>query len=197
MKNLLLKFSMVAAIVFTAACSSQQNAAQTSTRNYLDSPTYKVVYGPKGKIIKNEINSVEVSTPVQVEDAFDANQTDSFFNDDKRDNRPSAIIKSESKQNFSLTEKAYLAKSIHSIKSSDGFKHSKTHSIGAEKSSHDETTIVLYVLLSLLVPFGCVLAMYLYEGSVWTERVTVNLILSFLCLIPGIIHALVIFVGRK
>jgi uncharacterized membrane protein YqaE (UPF0057 family) len=197
MKNILLKFSMVAAIIITAACSSQQNASQTSTRNYLDSPTYRVVYGPKGKIIKNEINSVEVSTSIQVEDAFDANQKDLFIDEANRDNQPSAIKKSVSKQNFSLVEKAHLAKSIHSFKSSDDFKHSKTQSIGAEKSSHDETTIVLYVLLSLLVPFGCVLAMYLYEGSVWTERVTVNLILSFLCLIPGIIHALVIFVGRK
>ncbi len=44
------------------------------------------------------------------------------------------------------------------------------------------------ILLAILIP---PLAVYLYEGS-WTKRCTINLILSLLCWLPGIIHALVV-----
>ena len=54
----------------------------------------------------------------------------------------------------------------------------------------------VYALLILLVPFGTTISMFLYEGS-WTKRVTVNLILTMLCGIPGLIHALVIIFGNK
>lgn len=54
----------------------------------------------------------------------------------------------------------------------------------------------VYVLLILLVPFGCTIAMYLNEGS-WTKKVTTNLILTLLCGIPGLIHALVNIFGKK
>jgi uncharacterized membrane protein YqaE (UPF0057 family) len=54
----------------------------------------------------------------------------------------------------------------------------------------------VYLVLILLVPFGTVISMYLYEGS-WTKRVTLNLILTLLCGLPGFIHALVVIFGNK
>lgn len=63
-----------------------------------------------------------------------------------------------------------------------------------EKGSSTETWV--YILLMLLVPFGTTISMYLYEGS-WTSRVTVNLILTFLCGLPGLIHAIVIIFGNR
>jgi uncharacterized membrane protein YqaE (UPF0057 family) len=54
----------------------------------------------------------------------------------------------------------------------------------------------VYVLLILLVPFGCTIAMYMHEGS-WTKKVTTNLLLTLLCGIPGLIHALVNIFGKK
>jgi uncharacterized membrane protein YqaE (UPF0057 family) len=63
-----------------------------------------------------------------------------------------------------------------------------------EKGSSLETWV--YLLLILLVPFGTTIAMYLYEGS-WTGRVTTNLILTLLCGLPGLIHALVIIFGNR
>ena len=54
----------------------------------------------------------------------------------------------------------------------------------------------VYVLLILFVPFGCTIAMYLHEGS-WTKKVTTNLLLTLLCGIPGLIHALVNIFGKK
>lgn len=60
------------------------------------------------------------------------------------------------------------------------------------KSSAETDTIIL-VLLSLLIP---PLAVYLYEGA-WTGRCTLNLILTILCGLPGVIHALVVILGNK
>lgn len=57
----------------------------------------------------------------------------------------------------------------------------------------DEDTLVL-VLLCLFVP---PLAVFLYEGSTWTNRCTVNLILTLLCGIPGVIHAFIVCFGGK
>lgn len=51
----------------------------------------------------------------------------------------------------------------------------------------DVDPVVLIILAIFLPP----LAVYLYEGS-WTKRCTVNLILTFLCGLPGMIHALIV-----
>ncbi len=55
-------------------------------------------------------------------------------------------------------------------------------------ANYDE---LLLVLLCFLLP---PLAVYLYEGS-WTQRCTVNLILTLLCGIPGVIHGLIVVLG--
>ena len=54
----------------------------------------------------------------------------------------------------------------------------------------------VYVLLILLVPFGTTIAVYMHEGT-WNKKVTTNLILTLLCGIPGLIHALVTIFGNK
>jgi uncharacterized membrane protein YqaE (UPF0057 family) len=86
-----------------------------------------------------------------------------------------------------------------------GFKKSawltKDFSASASVYSANSTTVGnyewwVYLLLILLVPFGTTISMYLYEGS-WTKRVTVNLILTLLCGLPGLIHAIVIIFGNK
>lgn len=66
-----------------------------------------------------------------------------------------------------------------------------------DKKATNETDTLILVLLILLVPFGTVIAMYLYEGSDWTSRVTTNLILTLLCVLPGVIHALITILGKK
>lgn len=61
------------------------------------------------------------------------------------------------------------------------------------KKKADEDLLLLVVLALFIPP----LAMYLYEGSNWTSRCTLNLILSLLCWIPGVIHALVVILTGK
>lgn len=65
------------------------------------------------------------------------------------------------------------------------------------KKSIDDDKTLLYVLLILLVPLGTIISMYLYEGHQWTSRVTTNLLLTLLCYLPGMIHALVVILGKK
>lgn len=62
-----------------------------------------------------------------------------------------------------------------------------------EKFSDEEKDLLMLILIFCVPP----LAMYMYEGEEWTNRVTTNLILSILCLIPGIIHAAVLIFGKK
>lgn len=64
--------------------------------------------------------------------------------------------------------------------------------VKSNSPSSDDNT-VLYVILSFCLP---PLAVYLFEGS-WTSRCTVNLILTLLCGIPGVIHALIVILGGK
>ncbi|MFZ4785354.1 MAG: YqaE/Pmp3 family membrane protein, partial [Flavobacteriales bacterium] len=65
---------------------------------------------------------------------------------------------------------------------------SKSISASNDAASSSEPDMVLLVILAFFIP---PLAVYLYEGD-WTKRCTVNLILSFLCFIPGIVHALIV-----
>lgn len=58
----------------------------------------------------------------------------------------------------------------------------------------DDDSYILYVILAFIIP---PLAVFLYEGSEWTQRCTINLILTLLCGIPGLIHALVIILGKR
>ena len=62
-----------------------------------------------------------------------------------------------------------------------------------QKKQNSNTDTVLLVILALFIP---PLSVYLYEGY-WTERCTINLILSLLCGFPGVIHALVVILGNR
>ncbi|MBL6660397.1 MAG: YqaE/Pmp3 family membrane protein [Crocinitomicaceae bacterium] len=62
-----------------------------------------------------------------------------------------------------------------------------------QKKQGSNTDLVLLVILALFIP---PLAVYLYEGY-WTERCTINLILTLLCGLPGVIHALIVILGNR
>ena len=70
----------------------------------------------------------------------------------------------------------------------------KTASANSQNESQPESWV--YILLIFLVPFGTTISVYLHEGS-WTKKVTTNLLLTLLCGIPGLIHALITIFGKK
>lgn len=73
----------------------------------------------------------------------------------------------------------FVAKKINQIKKAFG--------------SDEERDILMLILIWVFPPA----AMYIYEGKQWTKRVTLNLILSILCWLPGAIHAAVTIFGKK
>ncbi|MFN5324167.1 MAG: YqaE/Pmp3 family membrane protein [Bacteroidota bacterium] len=50
----------------------------------------------------------------------------------------------------------------------------------------DDDQLLLVILALLLPP----LSMYMYEGNRWTDKCTLNLVLTILCWVPGVVHAL-------
>jgi len=70
----------------------------------------------------------------------------------------------------------------------------KTKSFTSNQSgkSGEDSTILLVILAILLPP----LAVYLYFDE-WNKTCTINLILSLLCGLPGVIHALIVILGKK
>lgn len=187
----------VAAII---SCASNQNSVETAKEQ---APVNRVVYGPAGKIIYNDIAVVSKA---------DATQTELQI--EKQAAQPTIISAQVASSKVPVksnreTKTKHKKTSLSEFVALNRFKNnnfdeisvaidlmSSTDKISDDKTQ-DDTDTLLYVLLSVLIPFGCVLAMYLYEGDEWTQRVTTNLILTLLCFVPGIIHALVIILGKK
>jgi uncharacterized membrane protein YqaE (UPF0057 family) len=64
----------------------------------------------------------------------------------------------------------------------------KSSTANAVLANPDQPDKVLLIVIAFFIP---PLAVYLYEGS-WTKRCTTNLILTLLCGLPGLIHALIV-----
>ena len=112
-------------------------------------------------------------------------------NSDEETTTPIVNLKSNSQISTFTDNKS---QKVYSSKKSN--KIEKRNSLIAEKlikkESRDDNTILCVVLAFFIPP----LAVYLFEGS-WTKRCTINLILTLLCGLPGIIHALVVILGNK
>jgi uncharacterized membrane protein YqaE (UPF0057 family) len=61
------------------------------------------------------------------------------------------------------------------------------------KQAIDNDELLMLVCAWFIPPLG----VYLYEGQEWTNRVTVNLILTLLFFLPGMIHAFYLILGKK
>lgn len=70
----------------------------------------------------------------------------------------------------------------------------KNKRLAKKMQKHANDTQLLLIILAFFLP---PLAVYLYEGNNWTSRCTLNLVLTILCGIPGIIHALIIILGGR
>lgn len=88
-------------------------------------------------------------------------------------------IASEIEKGLFSKVKSFVAKKVNDVKKAIGL--------------NDDTDILMLVCIWFIPP----LAVYLYEGKQWTKRVTINLILTLLCGLPGVIHAAVVILGKK
>ena len=125
----------------------------------------------------NEMESA-TSAPALID--LSAQQTSEIASENKRANRKAmrqAIkeLRKEVKQQQQSTSPMQLFSG-------------KSNVAQAELANPDQPDKVLLVILAFFIP---PLAVYLYEGS-WTKRCTTNLILTLLCGLPGLIHALIV-----
>jgi len=107
---------------------------------------------------------------------------------------PANIAKENKFQNFG-TQSTVSSQSTSPSSTNKGKigKNPEIKNLVKSNSPSSDDNTVLYVILSFFLP---PLAVYLFEGS-WTSRCTVNLILTLLCGIPGVIHALIVILGGK
>ena len=94
--------------------------------------------------------------------------------------KTSIKVDSDADHNFTAKVKTFFTKMAKKVKSI-------FNALG-------EVDEVLIIILAIVLP---PLGLYFYEGETWTKRCTVNLILTLLCGLPGMIHALVIILGKK
>jgi uncharacterized membrane protein YqaE (UPF0057 family) len=109
---------------------------------------------------------------------------------------PSTLEPVMVKNQASTATSAAKEKSKEDVKSTKKAAKKIIKAIKKNQQQDSKTDTIIYLLLILLVPFGTTISMYLYEGS-WTGRVTANLLLTLLCGLPGLIHALVVIFGNK
>ncbi|MFN6380213.1 MAG: YqaE/Pmp3 family membrane protein [Flavobacteriales bacterium] len=113
-------------------------------------------------------------------------------------NTEKAVVPNETKSKVVVKKSSNVLKDVTAIGSYSAsgdvqVGESTTVSESKAKKDFNYDTVLLVILAILLPP----LAMYLYEGETWTSRCTLNLILTLLCGLPGVIHALVVILGGK
>jgi len=157
----------------------EQNLAESKSTIQSNEYTKNTALNPSEDVA---INQLTASTNTLVVESTIPNKTTSVnslaksYNDkDVKRTKPTLMSK--------LAEKSIKSKIKKAIKKDNS----------SQKSATDT---IIYLLLILLVPFGSTISMYMYEGD-WTKRVTVNLLLTFLCGLPGVIHSLVVILGNK
>lgn len=184
MKKFLLPVTAVlAAVVFFASCSMEK-------RHYR--PGYHVEWknNQHTTATGNEQTSVKTAESTAAAQAFQApvavNETPAPAQQATATPAPVETIKAKSSAVNSVVEKKSESNNVSSVKAILKQGHKET-SRSLPAGGGSDNTILLVILAILLPP----LAVYLYEGS-WTKRCTINLILTLLCGLPGVIHALIV-----
>jgi uncharacterized membrane protein YqaE (UPF0057 family) len=123
----------------------------------------------------NASKIVRAETFVNKEEKTAANKTTPMLISDPTKNTDRLEIKEN-------TVKQELANGQQEMEAKKPFQKEKS------KKSSSQADEILLIILAIFIP---PLAVYLFEGR-WTSRCTLNLILTLLCGIPGIIHAFIV-----
>ncbi|MBK9272024.1 MAG: YqaE/Pmp3 family membrane protein [Saprospiraceae bacterium] len=82
--------------------------------------------------------------------------------------------------------------SVQTQKSNSELKSVELEKILDNQQKSDDDKVLLIILAFILPP----LAVYMYFDE-WNKTCTLNLILTLLCGLPGLIHALIVILGKK
>ena len=141
----------------------------------------------KEKLIRNYETPISMDVASSVPSVYDPSLIDKTSQ-----NTEKFQIRSEKPKTFNSLKKL----NNKEVKSTKKAAQKIIKAVKKNQQKNSKTDTIIYILLILLVPFGTTISMYLYEGS-WTSRVTANLLLTLLCGLPGLIHALVVILGNK
>ena len=141
----------------------------------------------KEKLIRNYETPISMDVASSVPSVYDPSLIDKTSQ-----NTEKFQIRSEKSKTFKPVKEL----NNKEVKSTKKAAQKIIKAVKKNQQKNSKTDTIIYILLILLVPFGTTISMYLYEGS-WTSRVTANLLLTLLCGLPGLIHALVVILGNK
>ena len=153
----------------------QHQAPEITTTNVADAVNQDSQF--ECEVAVNEPGVVS-STPAAID--LTSPKTTEFANESIRANRK-AMRKAVKELRTELKQQPQSTNPIQLFSGKSNLAH-------AEVANPDQPDKVLLVILAFFLP---PLAVYLYEGS-WTKRCTTNLILTLLCGLPGLIHALIV-----
>ena len=208
MKSKLLWFSVGLFILASCATSNSVNNGFITKRKH-NKGFHINLNKNKGDVAVNKNNERKVEKEINLNDENHSNSNDKFALTSEKDteslsetkNKANKVVNNEKKASPNKGKKASLPDELDRI-----IKHKKssvsenqntsprmeaTNKIKEQqknKSKNSNEDKVLLVILCFLLP---PLAVYLHEGS-WTSRCTINLILTLLCGLPGVIHALIV-----
>jgi uncharacterized membrane protein YqaE (UPF0057 family) len=191
-KNLF--FAVTAITMLLASCTIQQRVYQPGL-----SIEWKTIHQRQTKSDVQENTAVQtttIETPVAISNDAVAS-TEIVSPSVTTEPAVAAVVEKDqkvSRKELKQAVKEFKQEVASVISSESAVASVQTATANNQNAAQPESWV--YVLLILLVPFGTTIAVYLYEGS-WTKKVTVNLILTLLCVIPGLIHALVTIFGKK
>lgn len=148
---------------------------------------------------KIQEKAVISSSDAEIQDLA-SNSDELILNQEVNDAQPIFVLTSNTENKTSINSHNSIlnreieksTESISNIKNRAGKKSEMKELVRQKSSSSDDNTVLCVVLAFFIPP----LAVYLYEGS-WTKRCTINLILTLLCGLPGLIHALIVILGGK
>jgi uncharacterized membrane protein YqaE (UPF0057 family) len=158
-------------------------------KTLIDEPT--AIVTPSNEVdgaCNSSSNFVEVASEAP---AITASPQDTFIGNVEENTSVSG--KRNSRENTTIVKKVTEIGN-YSPSGSIQFERSSKSVVSEKTKSKTDEDLILLVILAILLP---PLAMYLYEGSNWTSRCTLNLILSLLCWFPGVVHALVVILTGK
>lgn len=216
MKNLkLFMLSATLGIFLINSCSVERRYHRTGLNVNWNNSSVKMKNNKKSINSESEVNDetiaieqakkkIQEKTVIGYSDAeiqdVASNSDELILNQEVNDAQPIFVLTSNTENKTSINSHNSIlnreieksTESVSYIKNRVGKKSEMKELVRQKSSSSDENTVLCVVLAFFIPP----LAVYLYEGS-WTKRCTINLVLTLLCGLPGLIHALIVILGGK
>lgn len=216
MKNLkLFMLSAILGIFLINSCSVERRYHRTGLNVNWNNSSVKMKNNKKSINSESEVNDetiaieqakkkIQEKTVIGYSDAeiqdVASNSDELILNQEVNDAQPILVLNSNTENKTSINSHNSIlnreieksTESVSYIKNRVGKKSEMKELVRQKSSSSDENTVLCVVLAFFIPP----LAVYLYEGS-WTKRCTINLVLTLLCGLPGLIHALIVILGGK